>query len=180
MINSWNKNSPNTPLQVVIHKGLFRQGCDCFLWVTPWYQWYCWWFRNPADSPVDMVIIYIYHYLQGFKKNPRWLWLFGISSFNRTMIRPHPPFFSSSHILNFVFFLVPWMTLALASKNVTTCNSSRCKARSSSSGSCRIMKSWQSQSQPEQHVTPHHSCSSTTAPCLYIHIYNYIYIYWLI
>ena len=36
--------------------------------------WYCWWFRNPVNSPVEVDSLS--HYLQGFI-HPRWL--FGIS-----------------------------------------------------------------------------------------------------
>ena len=27
---------------------------------------FCWWFRNPANSPVERTVVEIYHYLQGF------------------------------------------------------------------------------------------------------------------
>ena len=34
-----------------------------------WFGWYCWWFRNPANSPVEVGTLS--HYLEGFI-HPRW------------------------------------------------------------------------------------------------------------
>ena len=43
----------------------------------------CWWFRNPVNSPVE-VDRFFPHYLQGFLKNPRWLFgTFSINSINQ-------------------------------------------------------------------------------------------------
>ena len=37
----------------------------------PWYRSYCWWFRNPLNSPVELGSLS--HYLQVLLLHPRWV-----------------------------------------------------------------------------------------------------------
>ena len=45
------------------------------LGVLSFNEHYCWWFRNPANSPVEVGSFS--HYLKGFSTTP--VWMFGIS-----------------------------------------------------------------------------------------------------
>ena len=65
---------PLTLIWVALEDGFEYLGLVWFVWS----RWYCWWFRNPVNSPVEGKVVNP-HYLQFFL-HPRWL--FGISSIN--------------------------------------------------------------------------------------------------
>ena len=62
---------------------------------------YCWWFRNPVNSPVEVEVGSLSHYLQGFSTIPRWL--FGISEPSTAYFSQIPRHFTASQL----FFPTP-------------------------------------------------------------------------
>ena len=64
----------------------------------PWYRSYCWWFRNPLNSPVEVGSLS--HYLQVLLLHPRWV----------------PRFFSINSTINRSKPVCQWSSVSILSK----------------------------------------------------------------